>query len=269
MARSNFNAVMEQIFRHEGGLSMIRSDPGNWTSGKVGVGELRGTNFGIASHAHPGVDIQNLSKAQAREIYRVQYWNKVAGDDLPYGIDLVTMDPAVNSGVSRGVRWLQMALGFTGKDADGKMGPNTLSASTSAEPIPVIQKACATRMGFLRGLRTFTTFGRGWSRRVAEVEATAVAMAASSYGRARPVLLEEKVKAEQTASNETKSASGTAAVSAAPAAGAAVYDVPEWVILVGAAFVIVIVVNLIGRAKHDKERAQAYENAAISSKVKP
>ena len=264
MARSNFNAVMEQIFRHEGGMSMIRSDPGNWTSGKVGVGELRGTNFGIAAHAHPNVDIPNLTKAQAGEIYRRKYWNPIRGDDLPYGIDLVTMDPAVNSGVSRGVRWLQQAMGFTGKDLDGRMGPDTLGAATKHEPVPIIQKACEIRMGFLRGLRTFTTFGRGWSRRVAEVEAKAVSMA-TQYPRL--TLVEEKNKAHSKASKETQAATGTTTATGAGGAGAFALDVPVWVIGIGVVVLIFVVVNLIGRARHDKERAQAYEQAAIE--VKP
>ena len=258
MARSNFNAVMEQIFRHEGGMSMIRSDPGNWTSGKVGVGELRGTNFGIAAHAHPNVDIPNLTKAQAREIYRRQYWNPIRGDDLTYGIDLVTMDPAVNSGVSRGVRWLQQALGFGGSHVDGRMGPQTLGAASSSMTVPVIKRACEIRMGFLRGLRTFTTFGRGWSRRVAEVEAKAVSMASTHP---RLTLVEEKTKAAEKASKETQAATGTTTATGAGGAGAFALDVPVWVIGIGAVLLVFIIINLIGRARHDKDRAEAYERA--------
>jgi len=127
MAKDNFAAVMEEIFAHEGGLSMTPKDPGNWTGGKVGAGELRGTKYGIAAHAHPGVNIQALTKAEAREIYRRAYWQPIRGDDLRPGLDLVTMDPAVNSGVSRGVRWLQVGCGAR---QDGRMGPLTLSAMT-------------------------------------------------------------------------------------------------------------------------------------------
>jgi lysozyme family protein len=262
MARSNFNAVMDEIFRHEGGMSMVRADPGNWTGGRVGVGELRGTNMGIAAHAHPDVDIPNLTKSQAREIYRRQYWNPVRGDDLPKGIDLVTMDPAVNSGVSRGVRWLQQALGVT---TDARMGAETLAAAIDASPVPVIQRACQIRMGFLRGLKTFTTFGRGWSRRVAEVEAKAVSMALSAGAGSRPraELITQEQAAEARSKNEGQIATGVGTTGSAGGAGAVAFDIPMWIVFGGAVVLIFVIVNLIGRARHDTERAKAYQKAAI------
>ena len=261
MARDNFPAVMEEVFAHEGGLSMLRSDPGNWTGGKVGVGELRGTNLGIASHAHPNVDIKNLTKAQAREIYRRQYWDKVKGDDLPVGIDLVTMDPAVNSGVRRGAQWLQRAVGVA---ADGKVGPVTINAALASDHVAVIVKACAIRMGFLRGLSTFTTFGRGWSRRVASVEAVGVRMVAEAKAApARPVLLEQKAKAEQAAARET-TAAGT--VGAGGAGTTTLADLPTWGLIGVGVAVAVVVIMLIGRSRNDRDRAEAYQRVAEEAK---
>lgn len=173
MTAANFDAVMVEIFKHEGGYSTNKSDPGNWTGGKVGVGELRGTNMGIAAHAHPNVDIKNLTKAQAKEIYRKQYWNVIKGDDLPAGIDLVTMDGSVNSGVGRGPKWLQAALRVA---QDGKIGPKTITAAWTANAIDTVNAACDARLGFLRGLKTYPTFGKGWERRVADVRKKALEM---------------------------------------------------------------------------------------------
>jgi hypothetical protein len=59
MSQSNFERCMDEVFKHEGGLSLIRADPGNWTGGKVGKGELRGTKYGIAAHAHPAKHRRN------------------------------------------------------------------------------------------------------------------------------------------------------------------------------------------------------------------
>ena len=264
MAKTNFGAVMDEVFRHEGGMSMHRGDPGNWTGGRVGVGELRGTNFGIAAHAHPEVDIPNLTKAQAREIYRRHYWNPVRGDDLPAGLDLATMDPAVNSGVSRGARWMQQALGVA---TDGRIGPVTIAAAAKAKPVPVIQKACAIRMGFLRGLRTWDTFGRGWSRRVASVEAVGVRMALEAYNEpARPELERQKDKAAVKAEREGQAAGGTAVTGAAGGGGAAsLADVPAWGLIGLGVLVLVVVVILLGQRRHDQDRAEAYRKAAAEA----
>lgn len=260
MARTNFAAVMEEVFRHEGGMSMHRGDPGNWTGGRVGAGELRGTNFGIAAHAHPNVDIPNLTKEQAREIYRRQYWNPVRGDDLPAGIDLATMDPAVNSGVSRGARWMQQALGVA---TDGRIGPVTIAAAAKAAPVPAIQKACAVRMGFLRGLRTWDTFGRGWSRRVASVEAVGVRMALEAGNeRVRPGLAKAHKEAATKAEREGQAAGGAAVTGAAGGGGAATLaDVPAWGLIGLGVLVVVVVVILLGQRRHDQDRADAYERA--------
>lgn len=260
MARENFPAVMEEVFRHEGGLSMIRSDPGNWTGGKVGVGALRGTNFGIASHAHPNVDIKNLTKAQAREIYRRLYWNPVKGDDLPVGIDLVTMDPAVNSGVSRGARWMQQALGVA---ADGRIGPVTVGAARKADATKVIQKACATRMGFLRGLRTWGTFGRGWSRRVASVEAVSVRMAVEAQGvKPRPALIAEKDQAVTRAQRDQAGAGGAAAGGGATA----LTDIPMTGLIAVGVVVVIAIIMVLGHRKHELDRADAYQREAEKAK---
>lgn len=257
MAYDKFPDVMEEVFAHEGGLSMLRSDPGNWTGGKVGVGELRGTNYGIASHAHPNVDIKNLTKAQAAEIYRKQYWNPIQGDQLPAGIDLVTMDASVNSGLGRGPRWTQQALGVK---ADSVVGPQTLAAAEASDHVAVVVKACAIRMGFLRGLRTFTTFGRGWSRRVASVEAVGVRMVAEAKNRpARPSLLEQKAKANATAAKEQQ---GAGIAGAGGAGTTTLADLPMWGQIGLGVAVVILVVMLVGRARHDRERADAYQRVA-------
>ncbi|MFN7224428.1 MAG: glycoside hydrolase family 108 protein [Paracoccaceae bacterium] len=258
MAKDNFAAVMDEVFAHEGGLSTTPKDPGNWTSGRVGEGDLRGTKYGIAAHAHPTVNIRDLTKAQAAEIYRRAYWQAIRGDELRRGLDLVTMDAAVNSGVSRGVRWLQMAAGVR---QDGKMGPLTLSAANdSADPIGVIQRACAARLGFLRGLRIWGSFGRGWSRRVASVEAVATRMVVQRAGApARPVLIDARDKATATARRDEATA-GAGGISGA--GGFTFADVPDWTLWVLGILLVIFVVNQVGRARLQKDRAAAFQTAA-------
>ena len=49
MANANLERGLAHVFGHEGGLSLDPNDRGNWTSGVIGKGELKGTKFGIAS----------------------------------------------------------------------------------------------------------------------------------------------------------------------------------------------------------------------------
>ena len=69
----NFARCLAFTLRSEGGFTDNRADPGNWTGGQVGAGELRGTNFGISAAAYPQLDIANLTAA-------------MAGGDLPQGL---------------------------------------------------------------------------------------------------------------------------------------------------------------------------------------
>jgi lysozyme family protein len=81
-------------------------------------------------------------------------------------------DYAVNSGVGRAAKHLQAVLGVP---QDGVIGAITLSAIRS--PVNAINALCDRRISFLRNLDTFWRFGRGWTRRVADVRKHALDMA--------------------------------------------------------------------------------------------
>lgn len=173
MAAENFDRIMDEIFRHEGGYVDHPSDPGGATNMGITIGTLRDWR----GRAVTKQDVRSLTKAEAGEIYRKRYWDAVCGDELPSGVDLCAMDSAVNSGPSRGARWLQRAVGA---DADGKIGTKTLAAADAADPITTVQRMCDDRLAFLKGLGTWGTFGRGWARRVESVRSEALALARDS-----------------------------------------------------------------------------------------
>lgn len=184
MTASNFDNIMDHIFREEGGWADHPSDPGGATN--MGI-----THITLAEYRGKPVtknDVRNLKRAEAREIYRKRYWNVIRGDDLPSGIDLVMMDGSVNSGVGRGPKWVQSALGVV---QDSKVGPATIAAANKANAAVVINAACEARMRFLRGLKTWPTFGKGWSARVERVRKEALALANAPYLRQpKPITLE-------------------------------------------------------------------------------
>lgn len=160
--KANFDRCLSEVLQHEGGYVNDPHDPG---------GE---TNMGISKRSYPKENIKAMTRARAAVIYRRDFWDAVAGDDLPAGLDLVAFDAAVNSGPSRGAKWLQTALGVA---ADGKIGPATIAAARKAHPEAVIDRATSARLAWLRTLPTWGRFGKGWARRVDSVHEEASAMA--------------------------------------------------------------------------------------------
>jgi lysozyme family protein len=174
MTAANFTACLAETLSWEGGWVDHPKDPGGATMKGVTIGVFKV----YKGRPVTKTELRNISQADLRAIYRRNYWTVVRGDDLPAGLDLVTFDAAVNSGPARGPKWTQRALGV---EDDGRVGPNTIKAAKSRpDQVGVIKRACAARMGFLQGLRTWGTFGRGWTRRVAGIEARAVAMSTES-----------------------------------------------------------------------------------------
>jgi len=159
------------VIAWEGGFVNNPKDPGGATNHGVTLRALeayRGRPCTVA-------DVRALSLAEVARIYRGPYWDAVRGDELAAGVDLMVFDAAVNTGRARSVRLLQAAVGV---EDDGDFGPATLRAVTGADPVALIRRLADLRDVFYRALKTYPTFGRGWERRVAGVEHTALSWAA-------------------------------------------------------------------------------------------
>ncbi len=161
---SAFSKAFAAVIQVEGGLSLDPQDRGNWTSGTVGVGELRGTKYGIAAHVYPDLDIRNLTLAQARDIYYRDYWLPLHADAMPEAAAIQVFDAAVNHGIKPATRMLQRALGVP---VDGVIGPVTLNAMVSVDDARFVAHFAAERLMFYADLSSWPAFGRGWVRRVA------------------------------------------------------------------------------------------------------
>ncbi len=72
-------------------------------------------------------------------------------------------DAAVNHGIGNAIRFLQRAVGVAD---DGVVGKITLGAINEKTLDDVLVLFNAERLEFYSKLKTFDTFGRGWSRRV-------------------------------------------------------------------------------------------------------
>jgi hypothetical protein len=69
---SAFDQAFALVIGHEGGFTDNEADPGTWTGGRCGVGECRGTNWGISAAAYPRLDIRNLTIERAKAIYQTE-----------------------------------------------------------------------------------------------------------------------------------------------------------------------------------------------------
>ncbi|MHA6646317.1 glycoside hydrolase family 108 protein [Mesorhizobium sp. A623] len=134
-------------------------------------------------------DLRKISDEQVATVDRRYYWDAVAGAQLPDGVDYATFDYAVNSGPGRAAKYLQSVAGVK---EDGKIGPATLKAVKGLMRATVINDLCDKRMAFLKGLKTWKTFGKGWTARVSSVRTDALKMAAQPTPE-NPTVIEKTV----------------------------------------------------------------------------
>jgi hypothetical protein len=164
-----FTRCVDLIFRHEGGFVDDPVDPGGATNMGITIGTLAAVRGAPVSRE----DVQNLTRDEARQIYRAHYWNALSCDSLPAGIDLVVFDFGVNAGVARSAKLLQKLVHV---ETDGEIGPITVGAARAIDPAHVIKSFSDARMDHYRGLSTWERFKNGWTRRTAEMREAALAM---------------------------------------------------------------------------------------------
>jgi lysozyme family protein len=160
----NFDTAFDRLIGHEAGYSDDKRDPGNWTGGRVGVGDLKGTKYGIAANTYPDIDIKSLTVDQAKAIYYRDWWLKVGADEIDGAVIFQLWDFAVNAGMSTAKRALQRAVGVAD---DGKIGQRTIAAIKAMSVTDVLMRFNAQRLRFYTSLSTWPTYGKGWTNRVA------------------------------------------------------------------------------------------------------
>lgn len=182
--KRNFSKALPIELRYEGGFSNNRRDPGGVTLEGViqrvydGYRDRKGLKRRPLTAAMRGKPDWT---AERNEIYRLQYWNAVRGDDLPAGVDLFVFDSAINSGPYRAVLWLQRALRVN--ECDGHLGEGTLSAvQNHPDHDRLIADMAARRLGMLQHLSTWDAFGKGWTARVSNLKAICQSWATGSVG---------------------------------------------------------------------------------------
>ena len=168
--QDNWDKSFEMVLVHEGGYVNDPRDPG----GRTNLGVTQRAWEAYLNRSVTEAEMRGLTPAAVKPFYKTMYWDKIKGDQLPNGVDYAAYDLAVNSGTGRAAKYLQQIAGVT---ADGVIGPKSIEAIKACDPEQTVQALCDMRLDFLKRLPTFETFGKGWSRRVAEVKEKASGMA--------------------------------------------------------------------------------------------
>ena len=155
----SFNEIIEKVLKHEGGYVNDPTDLG---------GE---TKYGITKRFYPDVEIKNLTKEQAKEIYKRDYWDKNRVESLPRELWYIFFDMCINMGRGTAVKILQRAANSRGRNigVDGGLGPATISALKGVE----VERVRAYRVKYYADLVTKKPkqdkFYFGWFKRSMEV----------------------------------------------------------------------------------------------------
>ena len=182
--------AISKTLTYEGGYTNHPKDPGGPTNWGITIKDAQ-------LYWKPDAtaeDVKAMPKSVAIEIYRQKYWAKMGCDDRPAGVDFVDFDLGVNSGVGRTAAFRK------------KLDPQSL------QPVAYVKAHSAMRMSFLQGLKIWATFGKGWGRRVADVEAFGVRLALGGQG--KPVAPTMKKEAANAAKKSISHATAGASTSA-------------------------------------------------------
>lgn len=230
----------------EGGWSDHPADPGGKTM--YGVTEKVWLAWNKAKGISNPKSIAKITRAEAEEIYYHDYWLAARCNTLAPGVDMFTYDSSVNSGVSRGRKWLLSSIGGT--------------------DVETIKKMAAKRTSFLRALTSFAVFGKGWINRVTDVEAQSVKRSLAETKIApstvTAALTGESEKATTKAASASRNAGtsviGTGAGSGVTAVGTDQSDIiANWILGGVLAAGAIVIAYFIVRSIVEKSRAKSYQ----------
>lgn len=154
----DFDTAFTKLLGHEGGYVNHPNDPGGETN--WGITKAVAREFGYTG------SMRDLPRDTAKRIYRVKYWDTVKADEMPDAVRYPLFDAAVNSGVGQAARWLQRALGVAD---DGKIGAITIAKAKQSDGVAVASAMIGCRLQFMTNLSTWSSFGKGWARRIASL----------------------------------------------------------------------------------------------------
>lgn len=156
--QSTYARAMQQVFADEGGYTNDPHDPGGPTNWGITLSDARQYWKSSAT----AIDVQDMPKPVAEDIYEKHYATPLRYNDLPAGVDYAVLDYGINSGIHRSITTLQQIVGVP---VDGVIGPITLAAVNKMHPADIINGIYNSRMQFLMSLHTWMYYKNGWTSR--------------------------------------------------------------------------------------------------------
>jgi len=153
--KDKFEKAMKFVRVVEGGKFNHPNDPGGFT------------NMGLTQRDYPNLNLHNLTRKQADDIFYKDYWKKSIASKLPDPAFISYFDSVVNTGVSRANKILQEVVGAK---PDGIVGSQTLKAIDDYKDAQKLAIAIADRkqkfyLNLVEKNSKFKSFIRGWTRR--------------------------------------------------------------------------------------------------------
>lgn len=163
----DFQRALGFTLGHEGDWADHPADPGGATMQGV---TLRVYSAFLGRPASR-VELREMPQEHRDTIYFNSYWLKASCGLMPGPIGAMVFDMAVNHGPRRAQRFLQRALVHHGHalKIDGIAGARTLRALAAVPVAELIGTLTIKRLEFYTRLRTFRSFGTGWTRRATDL----------------------------------------------------------------------------------------------------
>lgn len=246
----------------EGGWSNHKDDPGGKTM--YGVTEAKWFEW-LDRHGFKRRPVSSITKGEALQLYYEEFWIKAGCESLFPGVDLAVYDAGVNSGVSRGRQWLLASLDKNDRHDQ------------------TVKNICARRLSFVQALKHWKTFGRGWSNRIADVQAKGVAWALAAMGSG--AFVEEQLRDEANAKAAAAKKQGAGAgASGVTGGGSVVLDsatgthnttetivnqapqIADWLLTGAGIALFALAAWLIWRAVLNSQQARAFTSEAEAAR---
>ncbi len=149
-----FEKAFGIILDWEGGYVNDPGDPG---------GE---TKFGISKRSYPNVKINELTREDAADIYKRDFWDACKCDEFPPPVAILLFDAAIQHGQETAIKMLQNVVNVS---ADGIVGRKTILTVNGKSPAYIARELSLSRMMLYTSNKNWSLYGKGWTRRLLDI----------------------------------------------------------------------------------------------------
>ncbi|OHT44984.1 glycoside hydrolase family 108 protein [Flavobacterium tructae] len=171
--KSHFDENMIHVFKVEGGYVDDKKDRGGKTNKGITFKTYE-SFYNLYGNGEAGtVEMhRNLSNTEAKKIYKIEFWNKIHGDEI-YNASIAAyiFDFAIHSGVPNATKVVQATLNVS---ADGVFGTSTVNNINRVDPKIFYEKLDKNRRKFVEDIikkdPTQKVYEKGWENRLNELK---------------------------------------------------------------------------------------------------